>query len=152
MPKLKFQISAPGNLEALFHGCRNVVDWPKFMPAVKVARFLEQEVDKDVVELTAEVNETLWNWKSKRTIDISTHSIHFERLSLPENVLFMRGTWHVSAIDTDYSQLTLSHEFEVCEGHKQQQDFIVRSIRRNSIRDICALFIFIGELEEKSDG
>ena len=139
MPFLTHEIEIRRGPAVVFEACRNVERWAGFMPAVRTAAFLERSERSDVVSICAEANDQLWTWCSRRTIDVGTLTITFDRLDPPPPLTFVRGIWHVSAVDRDNVRLSLSHEFGTIDCNGDMESFFERSVRANATRDLRAL-------------
>lgn len=109
------------------------------MPAVRNAKFIDREHNRDTVEITAEANNQLWTWSSRRTLDPLAMTIAFERIDLPDAVTLMRGKWVILPMGEDKCVIELHHEFAVQPGHQDVEDFLTRSIKSNASRDLEAM-------------
>lgn len=140
MPVLTFELSAPVDADQVFSYCRDVSIWPIIMPAVKSARVISRDEKSDQVEITAEANEEEWTWRSDRTIDLAHRKIDFFRRTLPKGVSKMQGSWSIG-VQSVNTVISLRHEFSVQSGEADLENFLRRSIKRNSVRDLAALVI-----------
>jgi hypothetical protein len=109
------------------------------MPAVRDARFVACHPDSDIVEITAEANDTCWTWRSRRSVDRASGEITFVRLDPKPPIEFMRGAWHVVAIAADEVEVILLHEFQISGQNHDMELFLERSINSNASRDLEAL-------------
>jgi ribosome-associated toxin RatA of RatAB toxin-antitoxin module len=139
VPILSHEVVASCSADAAFIACRDVSEWPAFMPAVRSAKFLEQGPAWDVIEITAEANEKLWTWTSRRRHDFENRTIEFERLDPPEGVIAMRGRWCIVPAQNGKCSIRLHHEFVVQQGRNDVEEFLTRSIKNNASRDLEAL-------------
>jgi aromatase len=127
-----------GHPPTVFEACRDVTAWPTFMPAVRSATFLEQGIDADVVRITAEVNDDVWTWTSRRRLDPETGTIQFQRVSPPHPILRMAGSWRVSC-ECGLTIVELTHSFEVVDGCDDVARRLEQAIVANARRDLAAL-------------
>jgi aromatase len=145
MPARLFSVQLRSDVATVFEACRNVANWPNFMPAVKRATFIESTEGNDIVEITAEANSDLWTWQSRRCIRKEVNEISFERISPPEKIVFMRGKWKVEALSDGIVELQLSHEFRVIDGEDAMELFLLKSIESNARRDLQAIKEMFGK-------
>ena len=126
----------------VFECCRDVTCWAQFMPAVKAAHFTECGERSDVVSITAEANDKIWTWQSKRTIDIDAQKICFERLDPQPPLAFIKGSWQIFHEGLRSSRLLLNHEYGVTSD-PAFEDFLEKSIKSNASRDLNAIKSFV---------
>lgn len=125
--------------DRVFEACRNVCKWSQFMPAVKHATFVQESGVHDIVCITAEANNEIWTWRSKRMLNRARLLITFERLDPPWPILSMSGKWLLIPLPHGVVQLQLEHCFLVSTDSPEKREFLVESIKRNATRDLAAL-------------
>ena len=139
MPILVHETEIVADPESVFEACRDVTKWPNFMPAVQSAKFLQLGETSDIVSITAEANDRVWTWQSRRTLSTTDWTIRFERLEPNAPISFFRGSWKVEPLDERRVRLRLSHEFETLEATNEMEEFLIASIKSNATRDLEAL-------------
>jgi ribosome-associated toxin RatA of RatAB toxin-antitoxin module len=139
MTELSHEIVICSDAATVFEACRNVRQWPTFMPAVRQADFVEQTHDGDTVSITAEANDSLWTWHSRRIINKNDFTISFERIAPTPPILRIGGTWTIIQETACSVRLKLDHHFLVGDNSLNMEDFLASSIRSNATRDLRAL-------------
>ena len=135
--RISHDIDIQTNARAVYAVCRDVNDWPYFMPAVKSARIVEQANKEDLIEISAEVNHEIWTWQSKREFFDSERRIVFCRIEPRPPILSMRGEWTVENAKGEVVCLCLRHFFTLTDESKFA--FVDRAIRSNATRDLAAI-------------
>lgn len=131
-----------GSRLEVFEMCRDVRAWPRFMPAVSSADFVEQHDAGDIVEITAAANGHTDTWRSARVVDTDAWTIGFTRLEPPAPLLSMSGRWRFTATSPDSTEVELTHSFDAetddaCE-HR------IEAVRANASTDLAALAAHFG--------
>ena len=117
--------------------CRDVETWASFMPAVKAAITIEKQSNRDVVEISAEVNGEIWTWRSTRELCEAEYRIIFYRLEPRDPILSMRGEWSIKGAGTAVVRLVLRHSFRLTS--EDSLEFVQRAIESNATRDLRAI-------------
>jgi len=133
---LRHEVGVRTDWKRCFDLCAQVETWPRFMPAVRMARTLQRGDGWDVIELTAEFGTSVISWTSGRTVSAADRRIRFYRLDPVPPVLEMRGTWSFEDRGPN-ALIVLTHEFllndEGAEGR------VIEAVKANSTRDLEAI-------------
>lgn len=141
-------IEINGSIEKVYDLCANVLKWPEYFPPCKKAKIISEEGNVQVIEITAQSNDTEFTWQSERRLYPRSHRIDFYQSKPSPLVEYMRGTW--SAIKLQEGVLlTLEHVFEVKENveglvetvksKEEALDFMYRSIENNSRKELASI-------------
>jgi aromatase len=139
MPELSHQILISCDAAIVFEACRDVRQWPSFMPAVKHADFVDQTGNGDIVTITAEANDAVWTWQSRRVLDKENYTITFERIVPTPPITRLGGKWTIIQKSVGSVRLRLDHYFLVADNSTGMEEFLTTSIRSNATRDLIAL-------------
>lgn len=136
---LSHQVEIHDSWQRVFKMCLEVEHWSTFMPAVRSARVMERNIDSDVVEITASVNEEVHTWCSRRSFSLDSRLIAFERIDPVAPIKVMKGVWIMTPLNDAKCFLTLTHEFELDQHNREKFERIISAIRRNASTDLKAL-------------
>ena len=136
------------NPDSAFNLCMNVARWPDVFPPCIQASILEETDTSQTIALTAQANNKIFSWESKRRIDRAGRIIGFSQSKSSPLVERMDGLWSI-APKGDRCVITLIHEFSVrdnvsgvIEGvtdHDSAVSFMLGTIEENSTKELVAL-------------
>lgn len=132
----RHELLIPGPIVAVFEMTRNVERWAEYMPAVTAGTFVEQNADGDVVEITAQANDDIHTWRSRRGIDPVARTIEFSRVDPVAPLLSMRGRWEFVE-DGAGTRATLTHRYATTTP--EALTFFNGATRSNATRDLEGL-------------
>lgn len=141
-------IEIDAEIEKVYELCANVLKWPVYFPPCKKAKILSEEANMQVIEITAQSNDTEFTWQSERSLYPNHYRIDFHQSKPSPLVKYMQGTWQAIKLNKGVL-LTLEHVFEIkdnVEGivenvanNEEALVFMHRSIEDNSRKELSAI-------------
>jgi len=141
-------IEINADIDSVYEMCANVLKWPEYFPPCKKARIISEKENVQVIEITAESNETEFTWQSERKLYPDTYSIDFQQSKPSPLVKYMQGVWQMFKLNKG-TLLTLEHAFEVkddVEGivenvrsKEEALQFMHRTIENNSRKELSSI-------------
>ncbi len=119
-----------------FEKINDVDSWPSFMPAVTHGKKIRSLGGTEVVQITANFNDSTRSWQSKRKISRDTQTIKFEQENPKAPIEVMRGYWEFEQ-NGWFTHVKLVHEFRAT--NLSYEDAIKTSIRSNAKSDLLGL-------------
>jgi aromatase len=148
MHYMQHQIEIDANVERAFGFIRDVEGWPSIFPPCRAARVVEQNGNRQLIEITALANGRVMTWRSERELDLEARHIGFRQVQPSPLLERMEGDWRFYPTASG-TLVVLEHRFEVkarpeglVDGVTTQQEaleFMARSTDENSRRELQAL-------------
>ncbi|BBB90954.1 MAG TPA: SRPBCC family protein [Methylomusa anaerophila] len=136
------------DLETVYDMCANVLKWPEYFPPCKQAKIISEKDNVQVIEITAQSNETEFTWQSERILYPGSYRIDFRQSRPGPLVKYMQGVWRAIKLNKGVL-LTLEHAFEVkdsVEGlvenvsnKEEALRFMHRTIENNSKQELGSI-------------
>lgn len=119
-------IEINADIENVYGICANVLKWPEYFPPCKKAQIISEDKNVQVIQITAQSNETEFTWQSERRLYHASYRIDFHQSEPSPLVKYMQGVWRAIKLHKGVL-LTLEHVFEV----KDNVEGIVESVTSN---------------------
>jgi ribosome-associated toxin RatA of RatAB toxin-antitoxin module len=141
----RHELLIPGPVSDVFEMTRNVERWTEYMPAVTYGAFVEQTDDGDVVEITAQANEDVHTWRSRRKIDRNAMTIEFSRIGATAPLVSMQGRWEFVP-EAAGTRALLTHRYATTTP--EALEFFNGATRSNATRDLEGLAEYFAAKED----
>lgn len=140
------EIDAP--IESVYDMCANVLKWPEYFPPCKKVRIISEDGMVQLIEITAQSNETEFTWQSERVLHPDSYRIDFEQYKPSPLLKCMQGSWRMLGLSKG-TLLVLEHRFETKEkvegivdtvhSEKEAIAFMHRTIENNSKKELNSI-------------
>ncbi|MFE0193776.1 SRPBCC family protein [Streptomyces sp. NPDC058989] len=125
---------------------RRSADWPRIFAPCQAVTVLEQEPDRELVEIRALVGGAPMTWRSRRRFLPEVCGVRAEVVEPMKLVAAMTTEWRVVAVNAQQSLLLLEHAYDLCEDvagqvegvttREQAERFIESAIDANSATEL----------------
>ncbi|MGW1375047.1 aromatase/cyclase [Streptomyces sp. NPDC002446] len=101
---------------------RRSADWPRIFEPCQSVTVVEQEPDRELIEIRALVGGTPMTWRSRRRFLPEVCGVRAEVIQPMQLVAAMTTEWRVVAVNAEQSLLVLEHAYDLCEDIAGQVD------------------------------
>ncbi|MFI6768559.1 SRPBCC family protein [Streptomyces sp. NPDC050355] len=125
---------------------RRSADWPRIFAPCQAVTVLEQEPDRELIEIRALVGGAPMTWRSRRRFLPEVCGVRAEVVRPMKLVAAMTTEWRVVAVNAQQSLLLLEHAYDLCEDvagqvegvttREQAEHFIESAIDANSATEL----------------